>query len=269
MPSRSAFPLMSGPSDRRTATPSDQTAPIGVRRVVQSSLDRWSDVRELATRVTPNVGRYLVVAPHPDDEVLTVGGLLARLVRSGSEVDVLAVTDGGNAYPKDYEHDALARIRRAEQTEALGHLGIRPDRVSSLGIRDGSVADHEDELVERIVLASDAGTTIIAPWIHDVHPDHEAVGRAAVRVARRVGCSLWSSLFWAWHHADPRDLGGADLVCVDVDRRSREAKRAALACHTSQLDPPDGAPILTDWALEPSEWASEYFVVARSHASGR
>ncbi len=241
----------------------------GVQEAMQSSLDRWTAVRESATLVTPNVGRYLVVAPHPDDEVLTIGGLLARLVRAGSEVEVLAVTDGGNAYPRHFEHDALARVRRAEQTDALGHLGIRPDRVTSLGIRDGSVADHESELTERIHLASDPGTTIVAPWIHDVHPDHEAVGRAAARVARRVGCSLWSSLFWAWHHADPRDLGGVDLVRIDVDRRSREAKQAALACHASQIHPPDGAPILNDWALEPSHWASEYFIVARSQASGR
>ncbi|MEP1123675.1 MAG: PIG-L family deacetylase [Ilumatobacter sp.] len=236
---------------------------------MKSSLDRWTDVRESATLVTPNVGRYLVVAPHPDDEVLTVGGLLARLVRAGSDVEVLAVTDGGNAYPKDYEHDALARVRRAEQTDALGRLGIRPDRVTWLGIRDGSVADHEIELSERISCESDPGTTIVAPWVHDVHPDHEAVGRAAARAARLVGCSLWSSLFWAWHHAEPRDLGGVDLVRVGVDGRSRHAKQAALACHASQLEPPVGAPILDDWTLEPSQWDSEYFIVNRPEVPGR
>lgn len=240
----------------------------GVRGVVQSLLDRWSDVCESATIVTPNVGRYLVVAPHPDDEVLTVGGLLARLVRAGSEVEVVAVTDGGNAYPRDYEHDALARVRRAEQIDALGHLGIRQDRVTSLGLRDGSVADHEHELADLLCAESQVNTTIVAPWIHDVHPDHEAVGRAASVAARRAGCSLWYSLFWAWHHSDPGDLVGVDLVRVDLDRRVRDAKQAALRCHVSQLTPADIEPILHERTLEPSNWSSEYFIVARPEMLG-
>lgn len=231
---------------------------------MESSLDRWSAVRESAMLVTPSVGRYLVVAPHPDDEVLTVGGLIARAVRAGSDVEILGVTDGGSAYPATHEHDALAEVRRAEQIDALGHLGIGPDRVKSLGIRDGSVADHEHEVADRICASSGASTTIVAPWIHDVHPDHEAVGRAATTAARRIGCSLWYSLFWAWHHVEPVDLGGTDLVRIDVDRRTRAVKRAALGCHVSQLAPTDVAPVLNEWALEPSRWTSEYFIVARS-----
>lgn len=236
---------------------------------MESLLDRWSTVRGSATIVAPNVGRYLVVVPHPDDEVLGVGGLLARIVRAGSDVEVLAVTDGGNAYPSIFDHDALSRVRRAEQTDALGHLGVQEDRVSSLGIRDGSIADHEDELADRICTSSDATTTIVAPWIHDVHPDHEAVGRAASSAARRVGCSLWYSLFWTWHHADPADLDGLDLVRIDLDRRSRDAKQTALRCHASQLVQTGIEPILHERTLEPSQWTSEYFIVARSDAIRR
>ena len=48
------------------------------------------DVRSLLQRP----GRVVLVAPHPDDEVLALGGSLAMLARSGREVLVVAVTDG-------------------------------------------------------------------------------------------------------------------------------------------------------------------------------
>lgn len=43
--------------------------------------------------------RLVVVAPHPDDEVLGVGGLMATAVGAGVELDIVAVTDGDASHP--------------------------------------------------------------------------------------------------------------------------------------------------------------------------
>jgi len=58
----------------------------------------------------------IVVVPHPDDETLAVGGLIATLRAMDAEVTVVAVTDGEHAY---IENDGLAEIRKKEQTRAL------------------------------------------------------------------------------------------------------------------------------------------------------
>ena len=58
----------------------------------------WTGLRQMRTTcmetLVPVGARAVVVAPHPDDEVLAVGGLLAQLARLGGAIRVIAVTDG-------------------------------------------------------------------------------------------------------------------------------------------------------------------------------
>jgi LmbE family N-acetylglucosaminyl deacetylase len=96
--------------------------------------------------------RVVVVAPHPDDEVLGAGGLLARLARDGTPATVVYVTSG------DGYHEAagldpamcpttpwrlrdLGRTRDAEARVATSRLGLRPDQLRFLGFPDGSLAE--------------------------------------------------------------------------------------------------------------------------------
>ena len=223
--------------------------------------DQWRHVHDDARLVTPAPGRYVVLAPHPDDEVLTTGGLCIRLAQSGAEVIVVGVTDGGNAYPDHVGHDDLAAVRRLEQNTAVNRLGIPDERYISIGLTDGNVSAAENDLVEQLRPLCTPKTTIVAPWEHDHHSDHEAVGRAARRVADLAQCTLWSWLFWAWHHAPIGNLDDVDLVRVDLSLKVRADKAAALDAHASQLNPPSIEPMLTDRRLEPARWPSEYFIV--------
>jgi len=88
--------------------------------------------------------RILVVAPHPDDEVLGCGGLIQQALDAGARVDVVLVTNGDaselslifgegdlplgpDAYVK------LGRMRQKESLAALGLLGLPENRVHFLG----------------------------------------------------------------------------------------------------------------------------------------
>ena len=79
----------------------------------------------------------MVVAPHPDDEVLGVGGVLAEVAGA----DVVAVTDGEASHPDStvYSQEALAAVRRDETATALTALGQDPSWVFRLGHPDGRV----------------------------------------------------------------------------------------------------------------------------------
>lgn len=47
------------------------------------------------------MSKILVVAAHPDDEVLGMGGTIAKLTKAGNEVNVLIVTDGSSSQYRD------------------------------------------------------------------------------------------------------------------------------------------------------------------------
>lgn len=75
----------------------------------------------------------LVIAPHPDDEVLLAGGVLERAVRSGRRAAVIVVTNGDLTCAPD--RDGFRR--QAESLAALNEVGLAEDQVHFLGYPDG------------------------------------------------------------------------------------------------------------------------------------
>lgn len=76
----------------------------------------------------------LVIAPHPDDEVLLAGGVLARAVKQGQRIAVILVTNG------DYGCERDGYLREAESIAALRALGVKDTDVHFLGYPDGALA---------------------------------------------------------------------------------------------------------------------------------
>lgn len=79
----------------------------------------------------------LVIAPHPDDEVLLAGGVMDRAVREGRRVAVIIVTNG------DYSCERDGYLREAESVAALKSLGVT--EVHFLGYPDGALAKLTEE----------------------------------------------------------------------------------------------------------------------------
>ncbi len=199
----------------------------------------------------------LIVVPHPDDETLGVGGLIASQRRRGVDVVVVAVTDGENAYT---DNAGLAERRHAEQTQALACLGVADHKIVRLRLPDSNVSSQEQALVELLVPLVSDETHIVAPWQGDFHPDHAACGSAAARVAQRSGSPLTSYFFWTWHLATPSLLSGLSLRRVPLSPELLHAKAEALVQHRSQLMHPSGEPILPERLLAPARRSFEVFL---------
>jgi LmbE family N-acetylglucosaminyl deacetylase len=183
--------------------------------------------------------KVVVVAPHPDDEVLGAGGLLQTLVGSAVEVEVLAVTDGEGSHPRGTARRGLklAEVRPRETVLALRRLCFPAPTVTRLGLPDGQVARHEDRLADALSDRAGAGDLWLAPWRSDGHPDHDACGRAASGVAGDRGVRLLSYLVWAWHWAEPygEDLPWERCRRLDLDQSAVDQKRWAIQAFRSQI----------------------------------
>ncbi len=167
-------------------------------------------------------GRVVVVAPHPDDETLGAGGVIARHVDDGDPVRVVTVTDGGASRAGGVDRPTMARTRAREMEEAMAALGVS-ERVP-LGFPEG---DWEPEAVATALGPRLADAAIIyAPSPVDYHPDH-------LRLARLLGPLLPSeSRVRAFEVGVP--LGPALVNLVADVRPVAERKAAALAAYVSQ-----------------------------------
>jgi LmbE family N-acetylglucosaminyl deacetylase len=63
-----------------------------------TSEDEWGSLLQALPTWRPPMIPTLIISPHPDDETLSVGGLIHYLRRNPIDVSVIAVTDGENAY---------------------------------------------------------------------------------------------------------------------------------------------------------------------------
>ncbi len=211
----------------------------------------WAALPDAAP-VLDGVHRLVVLAAHPDDEVLGAAGLVRRAAAQGIEVRVLTATAGEASHPGSptVTPDELARRRRDEAAAALAELTDPAVVPRILGLADGGVAGHEDELVDLLVteIGDGRGTLLVAPWREDGHPDHDAVGRAAVTVAARTGSRLREFPVWSWHWRSTDDLPWEHAARLDLDPDERAAKARAVAAHASQVAPlspdPADAPVL-------------------------
>ncbi len=200
-------------------------------------------------------GRTVVLAPHPDDESLGCGGLLATLAAAGVPAHVVVVTDGTQSHPgsASYPADRLRQLREAEATEAVAALGLSPDDVTFLRHPDCGLpapgTDAFDRAADRLAEVLGRAEAVVVPWRRDPHCDHVATWELAAAAAARLDDPpRWIEYpVWAWPHAAtdiaPQE-GEATAWRLDIGG-VLPAKRRAVAAHRSQLtalidDDPDG-----------------------------
>lgn len=166
--------------------------------------------------------RLLVLAPHPDDEVIGCGGLVAQHLREHRRVRVVVATDGAEG------GDGSAR--EEESRRALATLGEA--ELHFLRFRDRHLGDDAAPAIREHLL-SFRPDLIVAPSPVEIHPDHLALARVLCELLQR------DELLFA-------ELAVARVAFYEVGQPLRpnalvdisdvaEAKFAAIAEHASQL----------------------------------
>lgn len=199
------------------------------------------------------LGSVLVVAPHPDDETLGCGGLLALLALAGHPVRVAFVSDGGASHPTSalLSRSDLAEIRQQEAVAALYTLGINAKAATFLMMLDGALPSEEnaqfDEAVQKVgkYLESCEIDTVVLPWRRDSSQDHRAVWQMFQEAFRRRGVSprILEYPIWVWSDIADAPRPGEMLAWRLNILSVLDKKRRAIMCHQSQLSDLFGANI--------------------------
>lgn len=170
-----------------------------------------------------------IIVPHPDDETLGCGGLIAAAVACGIVVTVSVLTDGSASHPGSaaWPPVRLARTRRREVRAAVARLSNGTALLRFGNVADGRLADSNAR-----ALGIPQADLFVTCWRDDPHPDHRAAYEIACAVAARDNVRLLSFPLWVLTTDLPPPA--LTVLCLDV-RAQLARKQAALAEHRSQL----------------------------------
>ena len=125
--------------------------------------------------------RILVIAPHPDDEVLGCGGTVAKRVLAGDEAHLCVVT---RAYAPDWPEDEITE-RRKEVLKVNKILGIKKTHFLDMPtVKLDTIPQKTlNEAITRVVDMVKP-QTVFLPFSYDVNRDHRIVFDAALVALR-------------------------------------------------------------------------------------
>jgi len=188
-----------------------------------------------------------VVAAHPDDETLGLGGQLPQI----ETLTLVHVTDGA---PEDMTHarevgfesrESYAAARARELDRALAAGGVRNARCLELGIMDQEAANHLVDLVQALVSTLERVDAVITHPYEGGHPDHDACAfavQAACTILWLTGRATPLRVEFASYHARGGQLApgrfwamqGYPEHVISLDDSQLAAKRAAVAQFVTQ-----------------------------------
>ncbi|MEI6825274.1 MAG: PIG-L deacetylase family protein [Desulfuromonadales bacterium] len=189
------------------------------------------------------MARILVIAPHADDEVLGVGGTIARRSIQGDEVIVAVMTGHGEETHPLWSKETWD-IVRSEAAEAHAILGVSSTIYKELPAV--LVPDQPVHEINKVVaeLFNEVNPDILyIPFLYDMHYDHRCLVYAcnvAWRPSSLTGRSIreiymyetLSETHWNIHQ---HEGGFLPNVYMDISGDFLEKKKQAFSCFASQI----------------------------------
>lgn len=193
--------------------------------------------------------RLLVIAPHPDDETISAGGLIQQVRELGGDVSILLLTDGdNNPWPQRWlerrvwigkaERERWGRRRREEVVRALHVLGVPAGALQAFGWPDMGITAYlrQDLAVAlaalKLQILRYQPDVIVLPALGDRHPDHSA---AHVLLRLTLPEYIEAPRLLAYLvHGRPGDHP-IERIQIDMTASQRSTKLLAVAEHHSQM----------------------------------
>jgi LmbE family N-acetylglucosaminyl deacetylase len=205
----------------------------------------YDDSHEAKQLDVSSLGNICIIAPHPDDESLGCGGLIALARKASVRVHVVAASDGSRSHPNSLEFppERIRTIRRYEFIAATETLGVPASELSFLPYLDCEIPNRTNIGFAALVDALSGcmercdANTVLVPYFRDPHRDHQAVHAAAYAARTGKFSHVGILEYPIWVSAN--SATGADPIRAEqlwkLDIRSvLPDKKAAVRCHVSQ-----------------------------------
>lgn len=187
--------------------------------------------------------KLIIFAPHPDDETLGPGGMLAKRIAEGYAPLIVLVTDGCGLFThhgisSNPTPQQVADARLDETIKALEILGCDRSAIVSFGIQNGELEQEQEraqQLIEN-VLREQQPDEIYFTNKHEGHLEHRLTNTLVHAACDKVGYAGPRYQYIVNLHRDI-DLDTLADECISVDVSAyQEQKRQAVNCFRYHLD---------------------------------
>lgn len=193
--------------------------------------------------VKNNGCKVLVIAAHPDDEVLGMGGTISKYTSSGVEVAILIVTDGSTSQYRNAPNLLeIINEKRNETYKSASILGVNKVFWGELPDMKLDVTPHiEINQVIENVINEFCPTIVYTHFYGDINKDHRMIYDSTLVACRPVSCQCVKQLFMysvpsstEWNAQVTNSIFMPNHY-VDISGKYAECKYRAMECYKAEL----------------------------------
>lgn len=211
--------------------------------------------------------RILLVAPHPDDEIIGCAGLIQQTLKTGKKIDVVILTGGGKSHSNccNIDEDTLIETRRKLSRKAAQIVGLPLEHLHFLNYPDGGISykNRETERLKQLIeeLSPEA---IFIPHKGEGWSDHVEAGNV-IRKLKLSGIQLYEYCVWFWYY-NVWNIDWENAYCIKMTPEQHKIKLKAMQAYITPTAP-CGKPwsgVLPEVFIKANQWNKElYFKVTQ------
>lgn len=213
-------------------------------------------------------GSVLIIAPHPDDEVLGCGGLISHLIAKGINTHIIILSGGGESHKGccGLEESEIKAERAKLTASAASILGLKQDNILTLDFPDGGISMNHPQ-ISNLKQAIDQinPDNVLIPHSGEGWPDHLAARGIGLKLAPSH-TQIWEYCVWYWFYPSAKSEW-KDARILNLTKNEHDLKCEAIDAYTLPKAP-CGNPwsgVLPKVFVKACCWDKElYFKIANS-----
>jgi LmbE family N-acetylglucosaminyl deacetylase len=222
--------------------------------------------RIFAFRLSVDGENVLILAPHPDDEVIGCGGLIARLCALGNPPRVIILSGGGKSHNGccSIPEKDIIQARQTLTSNAAKVMSMPEPNIYHLNFMDGNInADDSEMLKLKNLIAEIKPDTIFVPHSGEGWPDHLAVREIGLANAPEK-THVYEYCVWMWYY-NVWNLDWKNAFQLKMTKTEHSMKLEAMNQYISPLAP-CGKPwsgVLPKVFIRANQWNRELYFKVR------
>jgi LmbE family N-acetylglucosaminyl deacetylase len=144
-------------------------------------------------KLPSNIDKVMIIYPHPDDEILSAGGVMQMLAKTTAEVNWVVLTKGERGTADGSVINMLAQVRAKEASRIAKLLNV--DNSYFLDFPDGDLVNQTTKLREKLTeLVNQIEPELIITYDESGlygHPDHVVASKIVRQISKENDIKLW------------------------------------------------------------------------------